>query len=574
MLNLTGTHTARCTIPIGKDEFRVDIAHTATFTLHELDALVVSREAEHQIADDLLETYGAAFTVRCDGPPVQVLPIPTVLRCAIDTAGFHDPSVELMVTGSARLFPRRLKYHGSREARLLGRGAVDKTEGGLTIDGAAAERYVHEIAGGFAHAELIRRGLLGGARCPARIALAPYSKHAVCTVRAGDRVLRYDFRFDKGHGLVVTGEQVALISVLREVAQRYYKHLWNTPGPPETNQVECGTHEVLLVEPGQNIPCWAWSGKDNDAYFDVPYQRCDRKRNVRLRADWPMTETGANLDVLIAGGGPAGLVAARVVAEASPQRDRVRTGSGDRNADAHEQRTLDRRDAPVRDSGRSLSSGLAPSAGIAGRQRGLRFCRTGRLHHRCSRRLPASRARSAARRRAERDPNRRDQNRSSKTGACRIRSDGVERDVTAKIVVDASGYRADISRAAGLHPGFTRFGVGAEYEVIAPQCRQDEVVLIVGNRYAPARYAWVFSWGRGRVRIGVGLLHSDKSEDARKLIHDVHERSPPVRRRSPRLHDHGTHFGLIPAAGLAELLVGDGIVAVGDAAGVATLVVG
>jgi hypothetical protein len=173
-----------------------------------------------------------------------------------------------MVTGSA-LFPRHFKYHGSREARLLGRDAVDKTDGNLRIEGAAAERYVHEIAGGFEHAELVRRGLLGGARCPARIALAPYSKHAVCTVRAGDRALRYDFRFDKGRGLVVTGEQIAIVPVLRELAQRYYKHAWNTPGPPTRNDVECGTREVLVVESGQNIPCKAWSGKDHEAYFDV-----------------------------------------------------------------------------------------------------------------------------------------------------------------------------------------------------------------------------------------------------------------------------------------------------------------
>ena len=157
---------------------------------------------------------------------------------------------------------------------------------------------------------------------------------------------------------------------------------------------------------------------------------------------------------------------------------------------------------------------------------------------------------------------------------CRVRTGGVERDVPATIVVDASGYRADISRAAGLHPGFTRFGVGAEYEVVAPHCRQDEVVLIVGNRYAPAGYAWVFPWGRGRVRIGVGLLHTDTREDARKLITTFMD---DLHRFGVDLRDHTiteTHFGLIPAAGLAERLVGDGIVAVGDAAGVATLVVG
>ena len=157
---------------------------------------------------------------------------------------------------------------------------------------------------------------------------------------------------------------------------------------------------------------------------------------------------------------------------------------------------------------------------------------------------------------------------------CWVRSGGVERAVRAKIVIDATGYRAELSRLAGLHPGFDRFGVGAEYELIAPNCRQDEALLLVGNRYAPAGYAWVFPWGAGRVRVGVGLLHSDTREDARKLItsfiDDLHTFGVDVR----GCEITEKHFGLIPAVGLAPRLAGDGIMAAGDAAGVATLVVG
>ena len=135
-------------------------------------------------------------------------------------------------------------------------------------------------------------------------------------------------------------------------------------------------------------------------------------------------------------------------------------------------------------------------------------------------------------------------------------------------------YRAELSRLAGLQPGFDRFGVGAEYELIAPNCRQDEALLLVGNRYAPAGYAWVFPWGAGRVRVGVGLLHSDTREDARKLItsfiDDLHTFGVDVR----GCEITEKHFGLIPAVGLAPRLAGDGIMAAGDAAGVATLVVG
>lgn len=157
---------------------------------------------------------------------------------------------------------------------------------------------------------------------------------------------------------------------------------------------------------------------------------------------------------------------------------------------------------------------------------------------------------------------------------CRVHSGGVERDVAATIVVDASGYRAEPSRAAGLHPGFGRFGVGAEHELIAPHCRQDEALLLVGNRYAPAGYAWVLPWGHGRVRVGVGVLHSDTRADARKLLAAF---MADLARFDVDVAGHEvveTHFGLIPATGLARRLAGDGIVAAGDAGGVASLVVG
>jgi digeranylgeranylglycerophospholipid reductase len=157
---------------------------------------------------------------------------------------------------------------------------------------------------------------------------------------------------------------------------------------------------------------------------------------------------------------------------------------------------------------------------------------------------------------------------------CRVRNGGVERDVAATIVVDASGYRAEPSRAAGLHPGFGRFGVGAEHELIAPRCRQDEALLLVGNRYAPAGYAWVLPWGNGRVRVGVGVLHSDTRADARKLLAAL---MADLASFGVDLAGHEvveTHFGLIPATGLARRLAGDGIVAAGDAGGVASLIVG
>src|SRR5712692_8873606 len=82
---------------------------------------------------------------------------------------------------------------------------------------------------------------------------------------------------------------------------------------------------------------------------------------------------------------------------------------------------------------------------------------------------------------------------------------------------------------------------------MASKFRQDELLLGVGNRYAPSGYAWVFPWGADRVRVGVGLLHDDTRSDPRKVlstfVNDIHQ-------FDVNLGDFEiteSHFGLIPA---------------------------
>ena len=151
---------------------------------------------------------------------------------------------------------------------------------------------------------------------------------------------------------------------------------------------------------------------------------------------------------------------------------------------------------------------------------------------------------------------------------------GGQRTVRARVVVDAGGYRGKLSKQAGLHPGFTRFGVGAEYELVARSVDEDEAVLIVGERYAPTGYAWSLPWGRNRVRLGVGLHHADVRDDPKQLLDRLFAEQGLVDLGLEHAEIAERHFGMIPAEGVAGRFAGDGILAVGDAAGQPTLVVG
>jgi digeranylgeranylglycerophospholipid reductase len=151
---------------------------------------------------------------------------------------------------------------------------------------------------------------------------------------------------------------------------------------------------------------------------------------------------------------------------------------------------------------------------------------------------------------------------------------GKEFIIRSRIIIDATGYRASMIKKLGPYPVFERFGVGAEYDLHAPFYNQNEVVLIVGSQIAPAGYAWAFPWGNNRVRVGVGIIHTDSSANPNnyleKLIHESSKFGFNLDGAEPIEY----HFGLIPSEGLCERFVGNGIMAVGDAAGQPSAVAG
>jgi digeranylgeranylglycerophospholipid reductase len=144
----------------------------------------------------------------------------------------------------------------------------------------------------------------------------------------------------------------------------------------------------------------------------------------------------------------------------------------------------------------------------------------------------------------------------------------------AKVVIDASGHRSVLLKRAGVFEGCKRFGVGAEVDLYAPNYDEKEVVLLVGNQVAPAGYAWAAPWGKHRVRVGVGIIHPDSSTNPddylQPLIDNGHRFGMNFHGASPIEY----HHGLIPSGGLNKQLVGDGIISAGDAAGQPSALVG
>jgi digeranylgeranylglycerophospholipid reductase len=147
-------------------------------------------------------------------------------------------------------------------------------------------------------------------------------------------------------------------------------------------------------------------------------------------------------------------------------------------------------------------------------------------------------------------------------------------EVRADITIDASGFARHIGVRTDMGKAFHRYGFGAEYDLYAPDYPQDELFLIMGSAYAPNGYAWAFPRGNGRVRLGVGVLHPDNDDDARvyldRIMCDIPQLAQYFKGASPLEY----HTGLFPSENYLERFSRDGLLLAGDAGGHGSTLVG
>lgn len=146
--------------------------------------------------------------------------------------------------------------------------------------------------------------------------------------------------------------------------------------------------------------------------------------------------------------------------------------------------------------------------------------------------------------------------------------------VHAGVTIDASGFARHIGVRTDMGKAFHRYGFGAEYDMYAPAYPQDELYLIMGSAFAPRGYAWVFPRGNGRVRLGVGVIHPDCDDDARvyldRIINDIPQLTDKFKGASPVEY----HTGLFPSEGPFERFSHDGLLLAGDSGGHGSTLVG
>lgn len=135
------------------------------------------------------------------------------------------------------------------------------------------------------------------------------------------------------------------------------------------------------------------------------------------------------------------------------------------------------------------------------------------------------------------------------------------------LVIDASGFSASVARKAGVAGEWKRYGVGAEYECYCDQVDAATWVLMVGQQYSEAGYAWIFPLSRNRARIGVGIGRPESSAEPLEKLHEILEKKLKPLDTLGKIQPVELHYGFIPNEGVRQSSIGDGLMLVGDSAG-------
>jgi len=137
----------------------------------------------------------------------------------------------------------------------------------------------------------------------------------------------------------------------------------------------------------------------------------------------------------------------------------------------------------------------------------------------------------------------------------------------AKLVIDASGFSSVIARPMGLKNQALSYGNGAEYEIITPNWQQDKTAIMLGAAFSPVGYAWVFPFGENRVRVGIGVVAPKCKANPLELLEAFINSNHAIAQKLQPYSIVEVHLGSVPNAGYIDKTYADNLLVVGDAAG-------
>ncbi|SDW67247.1 digeranylgeranylglycerophospholipid reductase [Litoreibacter albidus] len=155
----------------------------------------------------------------------------------------------------------------------------------------------------------------------------------------------------------------------------------------------------------------------------------------------------------------------------------------------------------------------------------------------------------------------------------RMREGKREYEVASRVIVDASGWHSSVLKSLQLGAAPVRRGIGIEYEYPAPAHDPNRAALFFGSA-VPTGYGWAFPTTSGALRLGVGLIEPDSDASPKDLMRDFLESGGLDRMGLPVPTNFHVNAGILPSTPFAPNLVFGKVIRVGDSANMATPTLG
>jgi digeranylgeranylglycerophospholipid reductase len=141
--------------------------------------------------------------------------------------------------------------------------------------------------------------------------------------------------------------------------------------------------------------------------------------------------------------------------------------------------------------------------------------------------------------------------------------DGEEIEFHAKVVIGADGHWSIIRRRAGLRRYFPDYVTCAQYQLGGLDLEDPSInEFYMGTDYAPGGYAWVFPKSKSVANVGVGVRKTHTKAPI-EYLKDFCENDPRFR-NAKIIKKNG---GICPVSGTLDKITMDGLILIGDAAG-------
>ncbi len=145
--------------------------------------------------------------------------------------------------------------------------------------------------------------------------------------------------------------------------------------------------------------------------------------------------------------------------------------------------------------------------------------------------------------------------------------------IRSKYIIDASGWHCAVLNALGLVEKPARLGVGTEYEFVQKDYPDNRAILFVGSPVLSG-YGWVFPTNYNTIRLGVGVIKPDTENNPRDVMQTLLE-SGFLRKLGVEVPDDYTiNSGILPSIEFEGKVVFGNVIRVGDSANCATPIAG